>query len=459
MNHILIESDGIAKSVDSFLEKALSAIAIKNVNATKGLSGKICNLSRITSFQKLESLFDFNGIAYVLLRSKIIKEAEKLAMYGEFNPEDCLSQPVLLSIAAECGATPYLGQVDKEQMKKAYLHANWQIVAVKAWFAEHPGDELERFKLKTEGEYNIVRNFIIEKLYSRERTFSEFFDGTPYTKLCEKYDLGYGIKNGMSDQKQRSSTVYIYQSITQNNVTIASLDSKILEVMGNLTSIAERTESKIDSIRDNQDEYMKRLDDFEKQFLQYIKDADRPIKLNDVSCRKIAKFLSDMVDVTSGKESKNLSTNSIVSTIDKGFRELKMAISELAPEIIEELLDSAKTKSAYGMLVRIISIFNEGDGYELLDIINNSELGEQKEKELGEKAPIFIIKYDKMDDVFHRLFSKTKYNEKDQYSVYSRVRPYLKRYVDKENKIIEDIPVDSFNTNKSKNLLRPAPKK
>lgn len=457
MNHTLIESNDIAKSVDAFLEKELATIAVKNFNATKGLIGRISNLSRITSFEKLETLFDFNGIAYVILRSRIIKEAEKLAKQGEFNPKYCLSQSVLLAIAADCGATQYLGQVDKKQMNKNYLHANWQIVAVMAWFAEHPGDELERYKLKAGKQYEIARQFIIDKLYSRDRTFSEFFDGTPYTKLCKKYDLGCGIKEKkMSEQNHGGSTIYIYQPVTQNNITIVSqyLDPKLLERIGYLTSIVERMGPKIDSILDNQNKYEKRLDDFTNQFRQYIKTADRPIKLDDISCRKIANFLSKMVDITSGKESKNLSTNSIVSTIDKGFRELKMAISELAPDIILELLDSAKTVTAYGVLARVISIFEGGDGYTLLDITNNSELGEQKEEELGENAPIFIIKYGKMDTVFNRIFSTTKYNEKNQYSTYLRVRPYLKRYADKDNSIIEDIPKDVFNTDKSKYLSR-----
>ena len=456
MNHTLIESNDITKSVDAFLKKELAAIAIKNFNATKGRIGKISNLSRITSFEKLESLFDFNGIAYVLLRSRIIKEAEKLAMQGEFDPKDCLSQSVLLAIAADCGAMQYLGQADKKQMNKNYLHANWQIVAVMAWFAEHPGDELERYKLKAGKQYEIARQFIIDKLYSRDRTFFEFFNGTSYAKLCEKYDLGYGIEKETSEYNPEIISFTVSVPDFQDDVTFASSNPnpEIFEWLEKLLSIATRTESKIDSLSDNQVKLEEQINDFTNQFQQYIKTTDRPIKLDDISCRKIANFLSKMVDITSGKESKNLSTDSIIATINKGFKELKESISELAPDIIEELLDSAKTKYKYGVLVRIIEIFNDGDGNEYLEVIKNADLKEKKEPDLSENAPIYIIKYGKMDTVFNRIFSTTKYNEKNQYSTYLRVRPYLKRYADKDNSIIEDIPKDVFNTDKSKYLSR-----
>lgn len=476
----LIEVSSLSKEFDTIMSQELSRIASRNADATKGISGFLSNLSRITSFEKLESLYDFNGIAYVLLRSRILKEAAKRPLPPVLDIDFFTSQDILLALAADCGATPYLGQIGKKSMSKAYLHANWQVVAVMAWFQEHPEDQLERYTLRKGKQYEIARRFIIEKLYSKGKLFYEFFDGTSYMELCRKYDLGYekaepsagAEPSPEGDGSTTNNFINVFRiavGIQINEIPpsispvqwekiveiLHSMDRRLAEqqkIMETIFDSTTRTEYKVDGQGEELSDLRRDVIDaasISSERLNAIaQKLEKPIHLDEQACVSIRRLIGALEAVKSGKVNQDSGSNAIMRAIE----DLRKKVDGLAPEQIEWILDRSSASTAYGVLARLVKITYDGSHDDLIKTMKNKELPEP-DLDLNDNDTVFIIKYKKRKEALGLIFGKTSPDEIDEFSSYSRVRSFLKCYDSEGN--VTDLNRDSFNTEKSNSLKRP----
>lgn len=473
----LIEATGLSRDFDIIMAQELSRIAIRNADATKGLAGVLSNLSRLTSFEKLESLYDFNGIAYVLLRSRILKEAAKRPLPPVLDIDFFTSQDMLLALAADCGATPYLGQIGKKSMSKAYLHANWQVVAVMAWFQEHPEDQLERYTLRKGKQYEIARRFIIEKLYSKGKLFYEFFDGTSYMELCRKYDLGYekaepsaGAEpspEGNGSTTNNFINVFGIAVGIQINEIPPSISpnqwEKMVEFFSSLQTEQKEQRAILETASDAINRIEAKLDGFESELYSLLEVNPQPTKLSEADrsfiTKKLVEFKKDWTKSISTaarkyNDTKKQNSDSELSELLKAVEQLKEDLKSFKFDAIRAMVETGDTNGKYGALIRLMCIdLVDTKGDLLLKTKNQKDDGKIIEMDLKPEDPIFVIQKGKQSEVLKLLFSDTVPGEANKFSTYSYVRRFLKCYDSEGN--ITDLNRDSFNTEKSNNLKRP----
>ena len=183
----------ITVAVDSCIQKELQYINEQNakwyiirkvVNERfDGLFDKLHKKGKESKAKCRSGNLYLRGIAIVILRSKIIK-----AVYENGLESDaCLSSDVLEYILPSSDCKAWLKKADSAVIPTSGSAADckWVLVAY-LWIMKESGT---RVILQGDA-WKKARKYFISCIHSKERKYSEFFDGhTDYATLVAKYDL------------------------------------------------------------------------------------------------------------------------------------------------------------------------------------------------------------------------------------------------------------------------------
>lgn len=174
----------------------------------------------------------FEGIAYVIMRSRIINAVKEGIENSQINPENIFSEGVLeyivqnenLSISSYFYPRTFFSnkRIEGKPMRGVVI-SNWVVAAIRLWIDNLPSDERERifkeYKFKDKWENTTeIRKFILEAMDNKPYYFKEFFNKTPYEELVSKYDQPYTSVS--------STTIFADNAIS----AIESLSKKIDEL-------------------------------------------------------------------------------------------------------------------------------------------------------------------------------------------------------------------------------------
>lgn len=177
-----------AEKVDAFLKRKIGEINSRN-RAEEGMWQN--RIYKVLFFRRKEYGYNFDGIAYMILRSKIIEAVEKDVAGAGRNIEKCISEPVLRYVASTT-KPDVSGYFFKKDGNFDYgLKANWVLLATECWKSRYPARGDRRFRLrKTFNRFNVSRKYVLNKIHLKENpVFKDILEDGDYKTLVEKYDI------------------------------------------------------------------------------------------------------------------------------------------------------------------------------------------------------------------------------------------------------------------------------
>ncbi len=235
VNYHIRPDDEVISAVDDFLRGKLEELAEENNRIRKKLGSRI---QTKIYHEDEKTWLCFEMIGYIILRSRIIEEVQKLSAGARKNTRNYTSESVLLSITANSDVKGYLGM--RGNSMDGYLVANWCLAGLNMWLDCHP--EIEGYKLhERKRRYTDAREFIINAVNSESRLFSEFFEEHPdYDELVAKYDIGSSPKSAFQPGTVILVQINVDHTEVNDNHTECNIDlSELAQIQAQLASAVE----------------------------------------------------------------------------------------------------------------------------------------------------------------------------------------------------------------------------